>query len=68
MTGLGLIFIILALIALLSLIYFTAWCCFSVQRNHKEGHYILESDVEADENEILNNRKQLYSGLGNNNT
>ena len=63
MTGIDVVFLLLAIIGLIALLYFGAWCLFSVQRNHKEGHYILESDVEADDNEIFN-KKQLYSGLG----
>ena len=59
MTGIGLIFLILALIAIFGGIYFAAWCLCAVQRNHKEGHYILE---EVDD-ELYH--KKLYSGLGN---
>ena len=59
MTGIGLIFLILALIAICGGIYFAAWCLCAVQRNRKEGHYILE---EVDD-ELYH--KKLYSGLGN---
>jgi hypothetical protein len=62
MSGIGLIFLILALVALIGGIYFAAWCMCAVQRNHKEGHYILESVEELDD---LYNKK-LYSGLGRN--
>ena len=61
MSGIGLIFLLLFIIALLSGLYFAAWCLCSVQRNHKEGHYILHDDVE--DQDICN--KKLYSGLGN---
>lgn len=60
MTGVGLIFLILFVIGLLSLLYFAAWCMCSVQRNSKEGHYILDSDDEL--HDVYD--KKLYSGLG----
>ena len=53
------LFLILALIAIFGGIYFAAWCLCAVQRNHKEGHYILE---EVDD-ELY--QKKLYTGLGN---
>lgn len=59
MTGIGLIFLILALICILGGLYFAAWCMCGVQRSRKEGHYILESEEDPD----LYNKK-LYSGLG----
>jgi len=57
MNGIGLIFLILSLIAIFGGIYFAAWCLCAVQRNRKEGHYILE---EVDD-ELYH--KKLYSGL-----
>ena len=62
MTGVGLIFLILFIIGLLSLLYFAAWCMCSVQRNSKEGHYILDSEDEL--HDVYD--KKLYSGLGKN--
>ena len=59
MTGIGLIFLLLALIAIFGGLYFAAWCLCAVQRSHKEGHYILE---DVDDDEVYN--KKLYSGLG----
>ena len=59
MGGVGLIFLLLALIALFSALYFAAWCMCGVQRSRKEGHYILESEEDPDLY-----HKKLYSGLG----
>jgi hypothetical protein len=43
MTGIGLIFLILAVVALLAGLYFAAWCLCSVQRGRKvgAGSYII---------------------------
>ena len=59
MSGVGLIFLLLALIAIFSALYFAAWCMCGVQRSRKEGHYILESEEDPDLY-----HKKLYSGLG----
>lgn len=60
MTGIGLIVLILVIVLLVAGVYMAAWWMCAVQRSHKQGHYILESDEEAD---IYNNKK-LYAGLG----
>ncbi len=62
MTGIGLIFLILFLVALLAGVYFAAWCICGVQRSRKEGHYILDSEDQDVEQEIYG--KKLYAGLG----
>ena len=63
MTGIALIFLILALVAIFSGLYFAAWCTCSVQRSRKEGQYILDSE-DIDEEAAAYKNKQLYSGLG----
>ncbi len=64
MSGVGLIFLILAIVAILGGIYFAAWCLCSVQRSRKEGHYILDSEEHDADPELYG--KKLYSGLGKN--
>lgn len=62
MSGIGLIFLLLAIVAALCGLYFVAWCMFGVQRNHKEGHYILESEDERHDDDY--GKGNLYTGLG----
>jgi len=61
MTGIGLIFLILFIVALCAAIYFAAWCLCAVQRTTKEGHYILDSE-EGAADDVYD--KKLYAGLG----
>ncbi len=67
MTGIGLIFLILALVAILGGIYFAAWCLCSVQRSRKEGHYILDSEERGEDPDQEMYGKKFYPGLGEKN-
>ena len=54
MTGIGLIFLILALMAIFGGIYFAVWCFCAVRRNHQGGHYIIEGVDEELQHKKIN--------------
>ena len=60
MTGVGLIFLILGLVALFAGVYFAAWWVCAVQRNSKEGHYRLD---QSDEELQDLHHKSPYAGI-----
>ena len=57
MTGIGLIFLILALMAIFGGLYFAVWCFCAVRRNHQGGHHIIEGVDEELQH------KKLYSKI-----
>ena len=70
MSGIGLILLILAAIAIFGMIYFAVWWLCAVQRNHKdvlhnleevvdEGHHILDEVEDELHDEELNSRLAL---------
>ena len=59
MDGISLIVLILALVVILGALYLTAWWFCAVQRNNKQGHYILEDDELA----ASGYPTKLYTGL-----
>ena len=65
MDGIGLICFILGVVAALSLMYFAAWWfCAANRMSSREGHYILNPEMDDEDMDELKNGTKLYTGLG----